>query len=159
MKETRFIDTSVLLEILEVPNRCDDSKKYQTEFAEFALKKQATIIMPISVLIETGNHINHIKNNPTAKKNSVDKFISILDLFVNDTSPWSFYGYDFGSEDVTRIVNDYNDLVYSGVGIGDAFIIDSYNQYIQKLKLDNKENHQILIWSKDKHLSAFNQII
>ena len=60
MKETKFIDTSVLLEILEVQHCCKNSKKYQQELVEFYGKENATLIMPISVLIETGNHINHI---------------------------------------------------------------------------------------------------
>lgn len=90
MKETRFIDTSILLEILEVPDKCKEPEKYQKEFAEFTRQSQASLVMPISVLIETGNHINHIKGNQQAKEKSTKRFLDILKLFIHSTNPWFF---------------------------------------------------------------------
>lgn len=159
MKETRFIDTSILLEILEVPGKCNNSKTIQAEFAHFAQQSQATIIMPISVLIETGNHVNHIKSNPKCKKKSVEKFNDILAMFIKNKSPWSFYGYDFKEDDIKRIAERYGRSVFSGIGIGDIFIIDSYNAYVDHLKMDKHQNHKIKIWSLDKHLSSHEIIL
>ena len=50
-------------------------------------------------------------------------------------------------------------IVPAKVGIGDVFIIDAYNQYIEKLKADDSQNHLISIWSLDQHLSSYSQEI
>ena len=158
MKETKFIDTSVLLEILEVQHCCKNSKKYQQELVEFYGKENATLIMPISVLIETGNHINHIPDK-VMKMDALKKFIDILELFLNSKKPWVFYGYNFGVDDISRIKEQYAQVVSAKVGIGDVFILDAYYQYIEKLKADASQNHLISIWSLDEHLSAYSQEI
>lgn len=155
MKETRFIDTSILLEILEVPNKCKDSMKYKKEFAEFTKQSQANVIMPISVLIETGNHINHIKSNPQAKETSTQKFLEILNLFINSTNPWFFYGYDFNEKDIKRVIETYQGYRYSGTGLGDIFILDSYKEYVSKLKDSGNRNHKIMIWTLDERLQGY----
>jgi len=155
MKETRFIDTSILLEILEVPDKCEDPKKYQKEFAEFATQSQASVIMPISVLIETGNHINHITGNQPAKEKSTQRFLDILKLFIHSTNPWSFYGYNFTADDIERVIGKYQEYRYSGPGIGDVFILDSYFEYVAKLKDSGNQNHKIEIWTLDQHLTGY----
>ncbi|MCY7070514.1 MULTISPECIES: hypothetical protein [Streptococcus] len=159
MKETRFIDTSILLEILEVPDKCEDPKKYQKEFADFTTQSQANVIMPISVLVETGNHINHIKSNPQAKETSTKRFLEILKLFINSANPWFFYGYDFNADDIERVIEKYQELRYTGTGIGDIFILDSYNEYVSKLKDGGNQNHKIVIWTLDKHLQGYCEIL
>lgn len=155
MKETRFIDTSILLEILEVPNKCKNPKQYQIELAKFASQPQAILIMPISVLIETGNHINHIKSNQPAKNKSTQRFLDILKLFINNSNPWLFYGYDFNEKDICRVIKEYENLRYSGMGIGDTFILDSFKEYVSKLKDSDAKNHKIEIWTLDKHLQGY----
>lgn len=158
MKETRFIDTSILVEILGVPDKCSDSDKFRKELVEFYKKPNATLIMPISVLIETGNHVNHIKDG-SRKTEVLDKFYDILNMFLTNSSPWSFYGYNFTVDDTRRIIEHYKVVVYSKVGIGDVFILDAYNQYVEQLKANKKQNHLISIWTLDEHLSSYSQKI
>lgn len=154
MKETRFIDTSILLEILEVPNKCQDPKKYQKEFKEFIQQPHVSLVMPISVLIETGNHLNHIKGNQVAKEKSINKFIDILKLFIHSTSPWYFYGYNFTADDIGSVIEKYQEFKYSGTGIGDVFILDSYDKFVADLR-GSVQNHRIVIWTLDKHLTGY----
>ena len=55
----RFIDTSIMLNLLEVPGRCAEKERVKEEW-RFILEKKETLIMPIATIIETGNHIAHI---------------------------------------------------------------------------------------------------
>lgn len=159
MKETRFIDTSILLEILEVPRKCTNPDKFKKEFAAFATQPQASVIIPISVLIETGNHINQIKSNPQEKQKVIQKFLDILDLFINSDNPWFFYGYDFTAEDIERVIETYKGYKYIGPGIGDIFILDAYNEYVSNLRNGGNQNHKIEIWTLDQHLQGFCSIL
>ncbi len=60
-KNIYFIDSSILMEILKIPNHFSeaDSKTYSEKLADLLKNGNSTIIMPISVIIETGNFINH----------------------------------------------------------------------------------------------------
>ena len=154
MKETRFIDTSILLEILEVPDKCGNPDKFKKEFAEFAMQPHASVIIPISVLIETGNHINQIKSNPQVKQTVIKKFLDILDLFIKSDNPWFFYGYDFTADDIERVIEMYKTYRYIGPGVGDIFILDAYTEYVSNLRNGGNQNHKIEIWTLDQHLQG-----
>lgn len=112
-------------------------------------------IKDISVLIETGNHINQIKSNPQEKQKVIQKFLDILDLFINSDNPWFFYGYDFTAEDIERVIETYEGYKYIGPGIGDIFILDAYNEYVSNLRNGGNQNHKIEIWTLDQHLQGF----
>ena len=68
----RFIDTSVMTNILEMPGRCSDAQKIKEEF-NFAMKQEEVLILPIATIIETGNHIAHIADG-NIRRNVAAKF-------------------------------------------------------------------------------------
>lgn len=153
-KNIYFIDTSILMEILKVPNRFsrDKSEQFSNRLVELSTNGNSLIIMPISVIIETGNHINHIKNNPVEKKRCFEQFIDILNLIKEESAPWILFGYQYVKEDLAQIIAKSSELIVSNTGMGDAFIIESFDRYIKTLP--KGVNINIEIWSTDNHLSA-----
>lgn len=57
----RFMDTSIVMNLLEVPHMCADAESVKSEFAKAVAEKE-TLILPMSTIIESGNHIAHITN-------------------------------------------------------------------------------------------------
>ena len=57
----RFIDTSIMCNLLEIPNMCADKERIKKEWKE-VLERKETLIMPLATIIETGNHIAHISD-------------------------------------------------------------------------------------------------
>ena len=57
------------------------------------------------------------------------------------------------------MIEKYQELRYTGTGIGDIFILDSYNEYVSKLKDGGNQNHKIVIWTLDKHLQGYCEIL
>ena len=55
----RFIDTSIMTNLLGVPGKCDKRNQVLQEWQQ-VLNANETLIMPIATIIETGNHIAHI---------------------------------------------------------------------------------------------------
>ena len=55
----RLIDTSIMLNLLEVPKRCNDKDQVQEELKK-ALQNNDTLILPVATIIETGNAIAKI---------------------------------------------------------------------------------------------------
>ena len=54
-----FIDTSILLEILQVPNKSSSSRhKVVMEELSHMINGRDTLILPFATIIETGNHIS-----------------------------------------------------------------------------------------------------
>lgn len=48
----RFIDTSVMMNLLEVPGRCADSQMIKEEFRK-TIENNEVLILPIATIIET----------------------------------------------------------------------------------------------------------
>lgn len=158
MDEIYFIDTCVLLDILQVPGKYDEhrSKKHSKKLVDISYKTNTTIIMPISVIIETGNFINHI-DNAYHKQQCFNKFMDILKNIKEETAPWLIYGYEYFQEDLNKIIDTATSLSPYGVGMGDSFILESFNRYIDTLEPYKK--YLIEIWSDDNHLQSYSQTI
>ena len=56
MSSICFIDTSVFLNLLNVPNRNQDHEKVSQDFHSYDELK-FTLLLPMATIIETGNHI------------------------------------------------------------------------------------------------------
>ncbi|WFR75125.1 hypothetical protein P9166_08400 [Lactococcus lactis] len=153
-KNIFFIDTCILLDILKVPTKYDEKNSLICTklLAERAKDGNSLIIMPISVIIETGNHINHIKN-ASQRSECYKKYLDILNCIQSETLPWQLFGYDYKNQDLDRIISLSTELSNSQVGIGDIFILDSFNQYLKDIP--KGRNYNVEIWTKDKHLKAY----
>lgn len=55
----RFIDTSVMANMLKIPGKCNAAESVQEEFKQ-VIEAKEVLILPIATIIETGNHIAHI---------------------------------------------------------------------------------------------------
>lgn len=155
-KNIFFIDTCILLEILQVPQKFNikDSETHTKLLRDRSTDNNSLIIMPISVIVETGNHINQIQN-PTRRTDCYNKYIDILNSITKGTVPWQLFGYDYKNQDLAMIINLSKKLFISKVGMGDIFILDSFNKYLETLPRDRKYN--IEIWTKDKHLESYSR--
>lgn len=158
MTHMYFMDTSILLDILDVPKHCTKqnkaSKKKLTKILDDNSQK---IAIPLAVIIETGNFINHIKNSNT-RSICEKKFIDILNLLVNeDNNSWIFSDHEYELTDLNNIINKTNSLFPTKVGIGDAFIIESYERYCKKFAdlKDPVERFPTEIWSYDDHINWY----
>ena len=54
----RFIDTSVMANMLKIPGTCNAAESVQEEFKQ-VIEAKEVLILTIATIIETGNHIAH----------------------------------------------------------------------------------------------------
>src|SRR5262245_3202120 len=80
-----FIDTSILTNFFDVPNKNSDRA---TVVKEFEQRRQAgaTFVLPVTSIIETGNHIAQLNGN--ARRTCAQRFIRALELAVEENPPW-----------------------------------------------------------------------
>ena len=61
MSEILVVDTTVLLNLLNVPHHNQNRDRIHRQFREF-VGAQASFILPLAVVIQTGNHIADLPN-------------------------------------------------------------------------------------------------
>ena len=66
----RFIDTSIIMNLLEIPHMCADAEKIRAEF-KTAVENGEILILPFSTIIESGNHIAHIADGTIRRERAL----------------------------------------------------------------------------------------
>ncbi len=79
-----FLDTSVLCNLLAVPGCAQDHDGVRSEF-EQRVASGARFVLPITTLIETGNHIAKTAGNRRA---AAERFARMIEQILVDTAPW-----------------------------------------------------------------------
>ena len=145
----KFIDTSVMLNLLEVPEMCNDAEEVKKQWKE-NLEAKDVLIMPAATIIETGNHIAHIANGSKRREIAM-KFGEFLRKTANGEAPWQLYGVKSTKEELLYLADNIADFATRKIGIGDVSIIYAYQRYIEEIPAIGT----IMIWSTDTHLQGY----
>ena len=141
----RFIDTSIVMNLLEIPNMCAEAAVVKDEF-KTAVEAEETMILPMSTIIESGNHIAHIADG-TIRRTKAMEFQTFLRKTAKDEAPWKLYGLEMRKEDLLALANDFPEYALNlEMGIGDMSIIRFYERYKKEVPAIG----HIMIWSKEK---------
>lgn len=144
----RFIDTSIMLNLLGVPKHCQEEARIKAEWKQ-VLENKETLIMPIATIIETGNHIAHIEKGDVRRTITL-KFQEYLRRTAQSEAPWELYGAGLNSEEIRYLADHLAEYTRSNIGIGDMTIIYAYQKYIE----ERPAIGTVMIWSTDNHLAA-----
>lgn len=145
----KFIDTSVMLNLLEVPNMCSDTEEVKEEWRQ-NLKSNDVLIMPTATIIETGNHIAHIANG-NKRREIAGKFGEFLRKTAQGEAPWMLYSVKNVKEELLYLADNIEDFATRKIGIGDMSIVYAFEHYIE----ETPGVGTIMIWSKDTHLQGY----
>lgn len=147
----KFIDTSVMLNLLEVPDKCSDAAKVKAEWKQ-NLESNDVLIMPYATIIETGNHIAHISNG-NKRREIAGKFGVFLRKTANGEAPWKLYGVRSTKEELLYLADNIEEFATREIGVGDMSIIYAYERYIE----ETPGVGNIMIWSTDTHLQGYHR--
>ena len=155
-QDTIIIDTSVLLVLLKVPSFFEDKdhEGVAAQFLEYTNNtEKINMIMPITTLIESGNHIAYISNHK--KQHYVKKFSKILSDIYEDEAPWKYYGHSISKEMFYDISITYKDYALRKVGMGDLCIIKVFEEIKNSVPMNGK----LKIWTLDSDLQGYEEVI
>ena len=153
-QEVIFIDTSILCNIVPVPGFDQHREKVRAEMKEY-VKKKAKFILPITAVIETGNHIAQLPNGDK-RRESAERFSEILRLVVEHKAPWSLVDVEWREDFLSDLLEGADteeslvDLAVRKVGLGDLCILTERMRYERRTQL------RATIWTLDKALAAHN---
>ncbi|MDQ0776710.1 hypothetical protein QF026_005176 [Streptomyces aurantiacus] len=89
-----FLDTSVFVEILDVPYMNDHRADVLAEM-EARLKAKVRFVLPTATVVETGNHVFQIKDGAARRTRAV-AFMSMLRKTALGEAPWVLHERTWG---------------------------------------------------------------
>jgi len=158
MSSICLIDTSVLLNILDVPNRNNERLDILGKFQEY-IELECSFIIPMAVVIETGNHIAQNGDGNT-RRVVAQKFIDTLEKTFTGEAPFRIADWDT-QEKIREWLHEFpshaqrnksSTRTGEGTSFGDLSIIKEFEKSCSKFSMS-----EIFIWSLDDDLKAYHQ--
>lgn len=155
MEEIVIVDTSILLNVLDVPGRNQNRKSVFRDF-EACISRKATFLVPLGVVLETGNHIARISDGNKRRKHAEafrDEMVNAVNAnALAGDSPWSLILLR-DSEQLLTWLNGFPDEATRGIGLVDLSIIREWEAACKRHSLS-----RVRIWSLDKnHLAGYDR--
>ncbi|WOB69966.1 hypothetical protein [Microcystis aeruginosa] len=144
-----LIDTSIFLEILNVPHKASQSELIFQELKE-KIEAGESLFLPMATILETGNHIAQ-NGNGDQRRICAGKFVNRVTQALEGESPFTPINF-LKQEDLQGWLKEFPDEAMQGRGLGDLSIIHDW----QKI-CDQHPSRRVYIWSLDKHLKGYNR--
>lgn len=149
MKAICLIDTSIFVEILDVPGKAADHSHVLLEL-EGKIENQETLFLPIATILETGNHIAQ-NGDGRQRRTCAKRFVTEVKKALEGHplfNPVSFLEKD----KLQELLSEFPDYAMRKNSLGDLSIIQDF----EKLCRQNP-SREVYVWSQDSHLSSFHQ--
>jgi hypothetical protein len=148
MRTVYFIDTSILVNLLDVDGHNESVDAVQERFRELE-DSTDEMMLPWAAIIETGNHIAQIKNGDR-RRLCAQRFSAMLQDTIAERTPWGYNEKKVSKDalrDMAKCFPSYS--VQHRMGWGDLSILSECVAYRKRVK---KTAH-VTIWSLDTHLN------
>ena len=143
------IDTSIFVEILDVPMRSSNHDHVFSELQE-KIKNCDTLFLPMATIIETGNHIAQ-KGDGRQRRECAIKFVDLVSKAFDARNPFKPISF-LEKEQLQQWLCEFPDYAMRGNSLGDLSIIHDFHRLCRQ-----SPRREIYIWSQDSHLLSFHQ--
>lgn len=158
MSSVCIIDTSVFLNLLNVPSKNQDKDSIKMAFTEYA-ELGATFILPMAIIIETGNHIAQNGDGGTRRK-TAQRFCKAVKGAFSGDAPYIPSEFPNSAEVLTWIdqfpdqagMNKSPQKTGEGTSFGDLSIIEEFHKCVNRFP-----TLEVFVWSLDSDLSSYHQ--
>jgi len=155
MREVRFVDTSVLCNLLPVPGKCQDREAVVTEVRAVTQRSDIQLVLPVAAVIETGNHIAQLADG-SQRRDCARRFAKVLNGVVGGELPWVLHSVPWDAQLIQLIcdgpgeVPNLADMASAQVGAGDVSILAECHLYAERTS-----NVLVTVWTYDQGLAAY----
>jgi hypothetical protein len=156
MGEVVFIDTSVFVNLLDVPQLNADRAVVVKDFT-VSQRQDATFVLPVTTIIETGNHIAQISGRGDVRHDCAQRFVGALKAALAAQPPWVLAGHAWDGQMIDLIVHGAGQrpeallLLCQGIGTGDIGILAEVDAYRRRVPSATP----VRIWTLDAGLAAY----
>lgn len=150
----RFIDTSVLCNLVDVPGRNQHRDELQTEFRELVADGSVRFVIPVTSIIETGNHIANANGDRRAAAKRLQRF---LEQAARDEAPWQLHAVTWDAAFLATLLDGgstgmslVDHLGNGTMGTGDLAILCERDAFLARGAFDAAE-----IWTLERTMGAY----
>ncbi len=144
-----LVDTSVLLNVLRVPNRSASRASVMVRLEQH-IRASDQLLLPMATVLETGNHIAQ-NGNGSQRRQCATEFVDIVRDAAADSMPWSLVQLpDHG--DLMAWLDRFPDYAAAETGLGDVSIIGAFEQACRTF-----QGWRVTIWSLDGDLQGYDR--
>lgn len=149
MKAVCLVDTSIFIEILNVPNKATRHTEVLAEL-ERKLDNTEFLFLPMATVLETGNHIAQ-NGDGNQRRKCAGQFVAQVQLAIDGRSPFTPINF-LEADAMRRWLAEFPDWAMRGQGLGDLSIVHDFQRLCE-------QNHgrRVYIWSLDQHLSGYDK--
>jgi hypothetical protein len=156
MSAISILDTSVFLNLLNVPNRNGSREQVDQAFIEYA-ELGATFILPMATILETGNHIAQNGDGGT-RRATARRFCDQVTAAFCGEAPYQISEFP-SSKEVLAWLDSFPDhagqnksphKTTEGTSFGDVSIIEEYQKCRRRFPMS-----EVFIWSLDSDLAGY----
>ncbi|MEA5553869.1 hypothetical protein VB713_23295 [Anabaena cylindrica UHCC 0172] len=157
MSSICLIDTSIFLEILNVPNYNQHRALVLEDFQTYA-QSGCTFLLPMATILETGNHIAQ-NGDGTMRRTTALRFVKEVKEAFTGVAPWRPTTFPNTAE-IMLWIDQFPELAgknkapdkQEGTSFGDLSIIEEFNKSCKLFPMS-----EVLIWSLDRDLQNYHQ--
>lgn len=146
MKPICLVDTSILLEILDVPGKAGRHATTIDELGEKIVAKES-LLLPIATIFETGRHIAQCADGSRRRKVAT-KFVKFIEDALDGVMPFSPVEIP-AHHDIRKWLTVFPDEACRELSLADVSIIHDWERQCALNK-----RCRVYIWSLDKHLQS-----
>jgi hypothetical protein len=157
MSSVCLIDTSIFLNLLNVPN-CNESKEKVVEDYNTFVDAGCIFLLPMATILETGNHIAQ-NGDGNIRRSTAQRFVDAVKAAFSNEAPWSPTIFPT-QEEILSWINEFPDYAGKskapnkpqGTSFGDLSIIQEFHKVCSRFPM-----REVFIWSLDSDLQRYEQ--
>lgn len=146
-----LLDTGIFCEILEIPYLCKDSAAILSGL-EGKVRNGETLLLPLSTVVETGNHIGQ-NGDGRQRRKAAEKFVALVRDALQGKTPFTPTPF-FEAAALLGWLDEFPDWASRGSGLADLTILKEFERQCQL-----NPARRVYIWSLDRHLSSYDRRI
>lgn len=145
-----IVDTSVLLNILDVPGRNESRAGVLVEL-EKLIEAGAHLFIPMAAIVEVGNHIAQLGNG-AHRRAAAERFVDEVRKALADEAPWKPINFP-SNQEVLGWLDAFPDAAMRGLGMGDLSIKKEWEVLCAKYVMS-----RVRVWTIDNDLASLDRV-
>ena len=141
-----IVDTSVLLNLLDVPHHNDHRDVVAREFEEF-VEVEARLLLPLATVFQTGNHIADLDDGGK-RRLYAKKLCEQVDKALNHRAPWALVPVPDENE-LANWLAHFPDNAMQGIGLSNLSLMDLWESQCRRVP-----SARVRIWSRNRRLNS-----
>lgn len=149
MPEVIVVDTTVLLNVLDVPGRNQHRDDVLERFGEVT-EGGASLLLPMAAVYEAGNHIAKLADGHQRRR-FAGIFCDQVRGALNGEAPWVLVPLP-NSDQLAKWLEDFPDCAMREVGMSDLSMIKAWEEACSR-----NPSRRVRIWSLDAGLQGYDR--